>query len=623
MCTRVGQSPLFIAGLLTIHCLAMNGYRFGWWFERCIHSYYFSAIFARIDPTLYLRDMFTQQMKQGILNSSYFWEGIQTLLPHFELENLLFAVYVVSLYLTILSIFYLTFTLFGNRVSGWSSALLYSIGLQQWRLGAPIIYSFSVQAVLVATPLSLFAITLFMRRRRILSFLCVGLLFNVHAMFAVFLGFILTFTLLVGRERASAREALLSVVVAASAAAPSLLFVIPQLSLSAQAVSPEWFVAVKWTHWFHNNPSTWSLEEYRNFLFFLFCVCLASQGCARTKPVKDALLFVAAVGALCLIGTIFTEIIPVPLIIKLQLWRSTWIFTVLGTCFIAHFYVTSWDGSIMRRFCIIASAILLAGYTTFSSDVLPQFWRNRHWMLPLFSLLIYRPRKDSIESVYTRAASGVFCLVCILVLASFIWAPLKNTLVAIGWRNLFIYANLALFLIVFRFLEKVKVFEKNRRLAYLVASVVFVTAFDGGILMKTGGPHIDYGPFKKHDFAWVEAQKFCAHNTRKDALFVVPPYRSGFKFFSKRSTFGDWLDGQLTTWTPDSYARKWLERMSRLGWTELRNSREKYLSLTEGDILGLGKDYGVDYFVTESEAALDLPLFYQNEEYRIYVVPKP
>ena len=163
---------------LTLHSLLMNGYRFGWWYNRCIHTYYLSGIFARIDPTLYKKDMFVNEMKKQIINLSFFWEIIGKLIKFFNIENIFFFLYISFLFITIISIFFLSIVLFKNKWIALCSTLLYCLGLRQWSLGAPAIYLNIIHSTSLPIFVSIFIIILFLKKHYYWCFLLIGILFG-------------------------------------------------------------------------------------------------------------------------------------------------------------------------------------------------------------------------------------------------------------------------------------------------------------------------------------------------------------------------------------------------------------------------------------------------------------
>ncbi len=66
------------------------------------------------------------------------------------------------------------------------------------------------------------------------------------------------------------------------------------------------------------------------------------------------------------------------------------------------------------------------------------------------------------------------------------------------------------------------------------------------------------------DPAWREAQTWARANTAPDALFITPPYLSGWRLESHRTTFGEGKDGGLAFYADDRVL-DWSRRMDLVG----------------------------------------------------------
>jgi hypothetical protein len=154
---------------------------------------------------------------------------------------------------------------------------------------------------------------------------------------------------------------------------------------------------------------------------------------------------------------------------------------------------------------------------------------------------------------------------------------------------------------------------------YTVAFVIFLVTFDTGLIIRQKGPHITFpGKAEQLDHPWIDMQLYCKRHTPKDALFIVPPYMQGFRFFSERSTFGDWLDGMLINWTSENFAVEWLKRMRLLGWTDVRGEWSSYNNLSTEQFLKIAQEYKADYIVGETRLHLNLPVAYKNNAFVLY-----
>lgn len=122
---------------------------------------------------------------------------------------------------------------------------------------------------------------------------------------------------------------------------------------------------------------------------------------------------------------------------------------------------------------------------------------------------------------------------------------------------------------------------------------------------------------------WHETQRWVEANTPADALFLTPPYISGFRVHSRRAVVGEVQDGSAILWSA-TYAehwRRWFERMAGpidgepvTSWDRL--ARE-WFARDQAQIEALGREFGADYVVIreprEREADLGWGLEWSGE----------
>ena len=175
-----------------------------------------------------------------------------------------------------------------------------------------------------------------------------------------------------------------------------------------------------------------------------------------------------------------------------------------------------------------------------------------------------------------------------------------------------------LFLLLLKVLEKPLPLLKSAR-SYALTALLFILVFDGTILAYKGGPDIYYhGTIRGERDEWADIQRFAKNNTHKDALFIVPPYINDFGIYSQRATLGDWAEGSSILYMDNDYAKKWLARMSDLGWKTMWGGYTGFNSLTTEAIAATARKYNATYIVTEKPKRFNLPLVYENSKYILY-----
>ncbi|MCX5895106.1 MAG: hypothetical protein NTZ51_04635, partial [Proteobacteria bacterium] len=444
-------SPFSLSAFFALHSLLMNGYKFGWWENLVIHAYYLPATYTRVDPSLYPRDLFVNTMKQGIINSSYFWEGLACLFRYFPVEPVTFIVYLAGLYCIFLALFYLSRTLFNSTLVSCGTLLLYSFGLRQFNVGSEAIYFNFLHSGIIGYPLSLLAIILFLKKRYAWSFFVCGLLFNVHSMYVTFLLFVFCTFFVVRFRSLTGKTVLTCFVSCLIPALPSLVFLIPQIQASYGGDA--WLTGIRWTHWVHDFPSYWEPRQYGKPIIFMLLAAIAITRTRLNEIQRDALLLLPGVALMCILGTVFSDMIPLPFIIKLQLWRCLWIFMIIGTIFISGFLLSCWREDVVSRFSIIAIAIIMTGYSAYKNSMPPDFGRIPAWILPVLGAYLFIYGRYGAHTFITGIARGCMALLLPVVTVAPFVSPLRESFFNIGTDFLLIFYCLILFLITLRFFE--------------------------------------------------------------------------------------------------------------------------------------------------------------------------
>jgi len=132
----------------------------------------------------------------------------------------------------------------------------------------------------------------------------------------------------------------------------------------------------------------------------------------------------------------------------------------------------------------------------------------------------------------------------------------------------------------------------------------------------------------------LSAEKWASDNTPKDALFLVPPETMGFRAFSCRPSFVEWLDGGAMHWVP-GYSRVWLERLNALwavsipgegGVPAPMSGQERvdaYYAITPTGFRHLSDMYGISYVLTRADVSLPFKAVFVSPSWSIYSLKRP
>ena len=592
---------------ITIHAFLMNGYYYC--HPQLTTGSYLSQIFAYGDPSLFKNSIYVQAVNRTNLRISLFYNACPFILRNFDFETFALVQSIISLFFVLAGIFYLTRVLFGNSTAGYTATLLYTAELNNWTLGSPAPYlNFFHHGLPYAYPLTIWSMAFFFQKRLLLSSLLAGIAWDFHPMSTVFLLFIYGVYWLFNRKEFKPLTTVMGIALFIVTSLPAFLKSFQHVS-GGSGSGPLWLKGVLWVAGYTCFPSSWSFDSYMQAGMF-FLLFLSTLFIIPRNQLKTIGLVTVSVGFLCIAGTIFADIYPIPFIIKLSLWRSTVIYLVVAISCIGYGVSTLLTNqSFTKQFLAVCIVVLLTGY----------LGSLRHFhisYLPLFiGALLFSHFEDQVGnslSFLRKNFSSFFFILLSLLLAVHIVTNPKD-----GLKLLLFFVFIAFFLLGIRAVEK---YAPKKALSTYVWGliIVFVLIFDTTILYSRGGPKIYYhGRFQGQSDPWAEIQRFAKMHSEKDDLFIVPPGINDFTTYSLRAILGDWSEGTTLLYLGNRFTQEWFARMNDLGSTAPDFNRG-YNSLTTNAVLRVARKYKAKFIVTEKSKTFKLKKIYENSAFILY-----
>jgi hypothetical protein len=125
---------------------------------------------------------------------------------------------------------------------------------------------------------------------------------------------------------------------------------------------------------------------------------------------------------------------------------------------------------------------------------------------------------------------------------------------------------------------------------------------------------------------WVSLCDWISKNTEEDALFITPPYKSGFTYHAKRAMVAEFKINPHV----ESQALEWLGRLEDLsdtsdllkkcrGWGKCPELLKKgYTHLSPQQIAAIARKYDASYFVAENDPKYPFQHIKGNEKFSLY-----
>jgi hypothetical protein len=552
-----------------------------------------------------------------------------TVYPFMFLQTLLF----------LLSVAFLTQTLFQNKFVTFISVIVISVsnlaGLNLSRFGAgygsllsiPLYYGYS-------NAFRFFALGFFLKNKYILCFVFLALSIYCHVnmgLFAVaFIGAYLLFKPRLFRDK----SVLIGIFLFLVLVTPHIYSIISNASISSGGISVDQWVKSTRIFGYHWYPLTMKLfTRYANGEFFPFLLlCFFFFVALKYQDIKDEKNLKIIVGSIaCLImgllGIIFSDIYPIPFLIKISLQRSTGLITFFGVLYIIYYCFRKMDtGNIISVFLATFSLLVLV------------LSKPGIAVLPLFLLLFvdiregcFGPIKMSSDKI--KIAKTFYYIVTLLILLLalvcvfqnkvkiahsifvHLWTPLQYFNPFTGYDFLlrgggfkvcpiFVYLLIASALIAGTTIILRN--SKKRSLSLLFLSIFFVISLSTVWYLERDHYLRWHNRYAKVAESYRDVQLWAKKNTPTDALFMPDPSHSyGWRDFSERSSFGNLREWGYCAigYNPDAKVyREGIKRMREFGIDVEKVTDEDLRTLKSG-IYGqkLNRDIQKSYYTRSAD----------------------
>ena len=318
--------------------VVVNGYHFGT-FDQVFHIPFLMKF---INPAVYPNDPF---LNLRWYHFSYFWFPFIPLYKAGLLQISMFIVHLLTVYGTVWMFWALTDHLFENDLA----SLLVTLALVIPHLGFPgfQIIEFSLLNRTFVLPFLLGCILLYLKDQKFLAFTLLGLMFNLHVIYALFvlcmflLNELLTFKWREGWRPVS------QLLLFALAGSPVLLWRMNTGSGIDFTLRPEMldFVAsgLLFTDYFPISKAPYMIGNLLAGIGTLWAFILGHQQAPKSPNQATFQNFVYAIGVLLLVGVLASYLLPVTILLQMQILRVGVFMLYFGMIYFAYFISAQYD----------------------------------------------------------------------------------------------------------------------------------------------------------------------------------------------------------------------------------------------------------------------------------------
>ena len=621
-----------------------------------------------IDPSLYSRDA----MIVGTMGNypSFFFRALAWVVPILGLPLTYVALHLLTAFAVLAAVYALARAMFRSDATAILAVLLLAAGHHR-ALGGEDLYSPGFTHTWAVFPLAILSLVMLYQERHWMAFALAGILFNFHALTAVYLIAILGFWAVCEIRSLGWRKVAGLLLVFLLCSSPMLVILLRQ----HQSFDGAWLALTHVRSAEHSFASSWwqaGCTDIPRFVLLIGLAALSLSFAAPSRQQRKGLLIATSVALLFIAGYVFAELIPVAAIIRAQLFRSSRLLVLLMLVHIAHGIVEAWrmawwteprgtgassvfsasgDASGVAPAAAEASPtstdhgrgarattvnrspwLTWLGWLEFANASLVFACMAIPALLPMLPLAFVLSILVGLLHGRVNWAQSLCATLCLIV-CLLAWRSIHFPLIGlgdIGGGRTATWPTLAACVVGAGFLWAVAGLLRQRRhprwlapLVTLIAVSCYIVAAGRIGMVLAGNRTAD---------PWVSAQVWAKDHTPVDALFLTPTQPGGFRIHSQRSVVGEWRDGTQLYFSA-SFGPVWWERMNALQPGLLRDttgnrllSRGKSLDdLDDQQILDLCKRYPATHILLPAGKKRSLQRVYENSAYAIYlpVLPPP
>ncbi len=546
--SRLRRHLLFAS--LTACAVAFVGYYYGT-FD---HIFHLPFLKKYIDPTLYTRDPFFALSAQ---HYSFFWYPFVPLYRLGILEVATFVIHLAVTYLTFWALWTLSDTLFHSPLV----SLLASVSLAFPHVGFagfPLL-EFSLLNRTFVFPFLLWAMVLYLRRRYVLAYGLLGLMYNIHVISVHFVLAMFLFDSVLQFRRIGLRALAGGIVACVVCAAPVLLWK-ANGSPTDFSLRPEWFTAIAQGVYYH---MFYFWAAYPQILLATFSgigtlvlFAISLQIAPRTEQNRTATHFMGAMLIILAVESVTAHWLPITIVIQMQIMRVGVFGVLLCYLYFANYLVGRFRSGALSRFDggMLALAMCLSPFPFIlviieGAQRLVSSLRWRQVVLPA-GLAMLLAGSVAIGQHLGLWSPGVYVF------------PQRT-----DWYNAQIWAR-----------------------GNTPKDALFITP-----------PQI-YGFYESSWRVFSERSTVALFSDLSDIIYS-PEYLQTW-----RSRFEDLAPGALAQFRGDFFENQAI-------------TARAFYSLSSADLQRIAHKYEAEYLVMEKPNLRDFPVVYENRRYIIYAVP--
>jgi len=343
--------------VLAIFATLINGYHFGT-FDQVFHITYLKEF---VKPDLFPGDPFLQLR---LYHFSYFWFPFIPLLRLGILEISMFSMHILTVYGTIWMFWSLSNLLFGNTQVNF----IVSLALIIPHLGFPgfQIIEFSLLNRTFVLPFLLGSIWLYLKNKKTLAFLLLGLMFNIHVIYAAFVLFMFTMNEILTLKFKNIGKLMLQITLLILAASPVLLWRAGTGNGVDLTLRPDMLKLASrgllYTVYYPIGPFPHVIGSFLAGVGTVWGFILGYKITPESTKHQMMRNFIIAIGILISIGTLASYFLPITILLQMQILRAGTFMLYFSMLYLCNFVMYQIEHNFIGKgwaFLLVMSYIIL------------------------------------------------------------------------------------------------------------------------------------------------------------------------------------------------------------------------------------------------------------------------
>jgi len=568
-------------------------------------------LYRFLDPNYLLNDWYVNSNSEMVnvrYNFIAFIAIINKIIP--QLELLYFMIFVICYICAGFSAYFISLTFFKNRIVAILSSFLVLFGAT-YSLGYNQLLHDNLVPYLVAMALSLLGFYFILKRRFILFSIMLGLSSVIHFLTGGLIYPILFISSFLTRfgENNNLRNHIVSLMIFIIFFSFNIPIIFSQIENSVSMSTEELvFIYGIFRAPHHLMPSSFPVISYVMFFIFFILFAVALRKTGAEKEYREFIeILLCLIFLSFMIGTIFVEIFPVGLILKLQLFRLSTLITFIGYMFISEYIIkeVSYRRSNFHFLIYVALALSL---------LTPYLFFYYFFLFAAINIIETNSLSNRNKTIFLIIALFVIASLSsknFIVFSTSIW-PFNQGMWLIESKagKELIASFIALF--AFYFINN-KSIRHSAIIISLIACLLFILSIPSTLHYTTC-----YDPYTEDVYGFIK------DSSPPDSVFLTPPYIETFRLGAERAIVVD-FKGFIFS---EESMREWYSRIRNVsnnkelknGFSSLESLRDGYNSLSEEDLLRLEDKYNISYALFQKPKELKFSTFFENENYIVYEI---